>query len=43
MRLIVAVFVLVFGLIPLPAAAQSGPRNCSTVSQNLFVRDVLDE
>src|SRR5262245_46124815 len=25
------------------AAAQSGPRNCSPVSENLFVRDVLDE
>jgi C-terminal peptidase prc len=42
MRLIVAVLVLVFGLAG-PAAAQSGPRNCSVVSQNLFVRDVLDE
>ena len=30
-------------LVPVPALAQSGPRNCSTVSQNLFVRDVLDE
>jgi C-terminal peptidase prc len=43
MRLIVALLVLVFGLLPQPSAAQSGPRNCSTVSQNLFVRDVLDE
>ena len=43
MRLIVTIFVLVFGLIPQPASAQSGPRNCSTTSQNLFVRDVLDE
>ena len=26
-----------------PAAAQSGPRNCATTSQNLIVRDVLDQ
>lgn len=26
-----------------PAAAQSGPRGCTPTSQNLFVRDVLDE
>jgi C-terminal peptidase prc len=43
MRLTIAVLVLIFGLISQPAAAQSGPRNCSTLSQNLFVRDVLDE
>ena len=30
-------------LTALPAAAQSGPRTCTTTSQNLFVRDVLDE
>jgi C-terminal peptidase prc len=28
-------------LIPAAAAAQSGPRNCSTVSQNIYVRDVM--
>ena len=26
-----------------PAAAQSGPRNCSTTSQNMYVRAVLDQ
>ena len=30
-------------LIPSFADAQSGPRNCTRTSQNLFVRDVLDE
>lgn len=30
-------------LAPQPAAAQSGPRNCGVLSQNQFVRDVLDE
>ena len=30
-------------LVPSPAQAQSGPRNCTRTSQNLFVRDVLDE
>ena len=30
-------------LVPVPVLAQSGPRNCSTVTQNLYVRDVLDE
>jgi carboxyl-terminal processing protease len=43
MRLKLAICVLVFGLLPLPALAQSGPRNCSTLEQNMFVRDVLDE
>ena len=43
MRFIVAFLVVVFGLIASPAAAQSGPRNCGTLSQNMFVRDVLDE
>jgi C-terminal peptidase prc len=28
---------------PPSASAQSGPRNCTTLSQNLFVRSVLDE
>jgi carboxyl-terminal processing protease len=36
--LVVALF-----LLPAPALAQSGPRNCSPLTQNLFVRDVLDE
>ena len=30
-------------LVPSLANAQSGPRNCTRTSQNLFVRDVLDE
>ena len=30
-------------LLPSVAQAQSGPRNCTRTSQNLFVRDVLDE
>ena len=30
-------------LVPSLAQAQSGPRNCTRTSQNLFVRDVLDE
>ncbi len=29
--------------VPSPAGAQSGPRNCTRTSQNLFVRDVLDD
>ena len=43
MRLTVAVFVLGLGLVTTPAAAQSGPRNCTTLEQNMFVREVLDE
>jgi carboxyl-terminal processing protease len=44
MRLIAAIVVLTLGvLVPAPAAAQSGPRNCTRTSQNQFVRDVLDE
>jgi C-terminal peptidase prc len=40
----VVVLVGVIGLLlPVPVAAQSGPRNCTTLSQTLFVRDVLDE
>jgi carboxyl-terminal processing protease len=39
---IVAITVLVCGL-TVSAWAQSGPRNCTTLSQNMFVRDVLDE
>jgi carboxyl-terminal processing protease len=37
---------LLFGLAlwsPAPAAAQGGPRNCTPTSQNIFVRDVLDQ
>jgi carboxyl-terminal processing protease len=30
-------------LVPSFAQAQSGPRNCTRTSQNLYVRDVLDE
>ena len=30
-------------LVPSVALAQSGPRNCTRTSQNLYVRDVLDE
>ncbi len=40
---ILALVVALGLLVPLPAAAQSGPRNCSIVSQNTFVRDVLNE
>jgi C-terminal peptidase prc len=44
MRLLTAVAVLVCGLAaPPPAIAQSGPRNCARLTQNMFVRDVLDE
>jgi carboxyl-terminal processing protease len=43
MHVRLAVFVLVCGLVPATAGAQSGPRNCTTLSQNMFVRDVLDE
>jgi carboxyl-terminal processing protease len=30
-------------LVPVWSEAQSGPRNCTRTSQNLFVRDVLDD
>ena len=43
MRPTVAVLVLVCGLVAQPAAAQSGPRNCTPLAQNMFVREVLDE
>ena len=44
MRVLTILRLLVFAvLLPVPALAQSGPRNCSTVTQNLYVRDVLDE
>lgn len=43
MHVRLAVFVLVCGLVPLPAWAQSGPRNCTILEQNMFVREVLDE
>jgi carboxyl-terminal processing protease len=43
MRVIVA-FLLGLGLLqPSVAAAQSGPRNCTRLTQNIYVRDVLDE
>ena len=43
MRLLIALLVAAWVGVPTPAAAQSGPRNCSRLTQNLFVRDVLDE
>jgi carboxyl-terminal processing protease len=44
MRFSVVALVLTSGLVLAQAAeAQSGPRNCSPLSQNMFVRDVLDE
>nr|AAP58520.1 putative carboxy-terminal processing protease [uncultured Acidobacteriota bacterium] len=44
MRLLIAVVVALCGIaLPAGADAQSGPRNCTRTSQNLFVRDVLDE
>jgi C-terminal processing protease CtpA/Prc len=44
MRLLFAFVLVACGaLLPTPAEAQSGPRNCTLVSQNLYVRDVLDE
>lgn len=44
MRKCVLVLTIVWGFVLPPAAsAQSGPRNCTTLLQNMFVRDVLDE
>lgn len=44
MRLVIVVFGVLLGLLqPVPAGAQSGPRNCTIPIQNLYVRDVLDE
>jgi carboxyl-terminal processing protease len=44
MRVFVALlFVASSALTPTWAEAQSGPRNCTRLSQNLFVRDVLDQ
>lgn len=44
MRAITSVVCLVLWLVvPLRAEAQSGPRNCTRTSQNLFVREVLDQ
>jgi carboxyl-terminal processing protease len=44
MRIVITFVCAVWGVLAaIPAAAQSGPRNCTTLSQNLFVRDVLDE
>jgi hypothetical protein len=34
---------LLIGVWAEPAAAQSGPRNCSVTSQNLYVRDVMED
>jgi C-terminal peptidase prc len=36
-------FAVVCALLPVPVLAQSGPRNCTTLAQNMFVREVLDE
>ena len=44
MRMIAAWFSLgLTFLVPSLVEAQSGPRNCTRTSQNLFVRDVLDD
>ncbi|MBA3271663.1 MAG: PDZ domain-containing protein [Acidobacteria bacterium] len=44
MRLLITLLVALYGtVLPSVASAQSGPRNCTPTSQNLFVRDVLDE
>ncbi len=43
MRLTIPIALLMCGLCAPPATAQSGPRNCGTLAQNMFVRDVLDE
>ena len=43
MRVLVAGLAIVLSLlVAAPLEAQSGPRNCTRTSQNLFVRDVLD-
>ena len=44
MRPLITLLVALVGtVLPSVASAQSGPRNCTPTSQNLFVRDVLDE
>src|ERR687895_541637 len=44
MRLVTIALLAGLGLwSPAPASAQSGPRNCTPTSQNIFVRDVLDQ
>ena len=44
MRVLVAGLAIVLSLlVAAPLEAQSGPRNCTRTSQNLFVRDVLDD
>jgi carboxyl-terminal processing protease len=43
MRHFLAVVFAFSALVPAPAAAQSGPRNCTVLAQNMFVRDVLDQ
>jgi C-terminal peptidase prc len=43
MRVVCAAVLIVWGVLAArPAAAQSGPRNCSVLTQNSYVRDVLD-
>lgn len=42
-RALSAIVVTIALLWSSPATAQSGPSNCSTVSQNLYVRDVLTD
>ena len=41
--LLAGVLSLVIALVPAPAVAQSGPRNCTVLSQNMTVREILDE
>lgn len=43
MRKSVLVLIVVCLVSPVAAYAQSGPRNCTPLSQNMFLRDVLDE
>jgi C-terminal peptidase prc len=43
MRKSVLVLIAICLTSPVAAYAQSGPRNCTRLSQNMFVRDVLDE
>jgi C-terminal peptidase prc len=44
MRVLITLVVVLCGIaLPASADAQSGPRNCTRISQNMFVRDVLDE
>jgi C-terminal peptidase prc len=43
MRLLIALLLVTGALCPSLVEAQSGPRNCTRLSQNMFVRDILDE